>query len=51
MPALLAERFEIHASALHPLHLVTDGNFTAFDHETVERKLAVETSVNASGEL
>jgi len=35
----------------HQMHFVANGNLSAFDYETVKRKLAVEASVDASGDF
>ena len=35
----------------HQLHLVADGDFATFNHETVERELAVEAPVDAASDF
>lgn len=39
------------STAAHQFHFIPDGDFTPFDHKTVECQLALEASVDAAGDL
>jgi len=52
MVGLLGECCRFCASASpHQLHLIADGDFPAFNHEAVERQLAVKATVDAASDF